>query len=145
MNETTIAQQLMMNNLSMTSQIMQSTFSAISNIGNLSNSNNNFNIADLTVTNSLGSLAYAVEGDAKYDEEIDVNNDGIITYNEYVKSITDSISSRLNIPKSNTIFSFGEDSQTGLLTFSVQNIGKILTAYMNNSIQLPLGIIEKEI
>ncbi len=145
MNESTIVQQLMADSLSVTSQIMQSAFKPVSNIGNSSNGNNNFNIANLTVTNSLGSIAYAVEGDLKYDEKLDINNDGIITYNEYIKSITDSISSKYNIPKNSTLYMYGEDSQTGLLTFSVKNMSKILTAYLNNSIKFPSGLIEQEV
>ena len=145
MPETSIAQQLMMNNLSMTSQVMQGAFDAVSNISNMQKANNNNGIANLTVTNSLGRLAYAVEGDSKYKEELDSDNDGIITYNEYVKSITDSISSKYNIPKSNTTFSFGQDFQTGLLTFSVKNMGKIFNAYLNNSVQFPSGLIEQEV
>lgn len=145
MSETSIAQQMVMNNLSMTSQIMQGTFGVISNISNMQKANSNNGIANFTVTNSLGKLAYAVEGDSKYKEELDTNNDGIITYNEYVKSITDSISSKYNIPKNSTSFLYGEDSQTGLLTFSVTNMGKVLNAYLNNSIQFPSGLIEQEV
>jgi len=144
MPETPITQQLMMNNLAMNSQIMQGAFGVISNIGSMQKNNSNNTITPLTVTNSLGKLAYAVEGDSKYDEEIDTNNDGIITYNEYVKSITDSMASKYNIPKSDSTFSFAEDPKTGLLKFSVNSVGKMLTAYLNNTIQLPSGIIEKE-
>ncbi len=149
MTDTAFAQQLMMSNLSMTSQIMQGTFSAISNIGNLQNSTNSSgvnSIANYTVTNSLGKLAYAVEGDSKYNEEIDTNGDGIITYNEYVKYISDTISSKFNLPENpSTTFKLDTDSQTGLLTFSVTNMTKILTSYLNNSVQLPSSFIETEI
>ena len=145
MPETSIAQQLMMNNLSMTSQIMQGTFSTLSNTGNLSNNSNVFNVANLTVTNSLGKLAYAVEGDSKYKEDIDSDDDGIITYNEYVKYITENSLQKYNIPQNNTSFMFGENSQTGLLTFSVRNMGKVLNAYLNNFVQLPSSLIEQEV
>lgn len=145
MPETPITQQLMMNSLSMNSQIMQGAFGAISSISNMQNgANKTNNIVNFTITKSIGQLAYAVEGDSKYDEEIDSNKDGIITYNEYVRSITDKISSKYNIPKSDSTFSFEEDAKTGLLKFSVNSVGKMLTAYLNNSIQLPIGIIEKE-
>lgn len=145
MPDTSIAQQLMMSNLSMNSQIMQGTFGVISNISNMQKSDSSKDITSATVTDSVGKLAYAVEGDSKYDEEIDTNKDGIITYNEYVKSITDSISSKYYIPKSETTYSFGEDPKTGLLKFSVNSVGKMLAAYINNSIQLPSGIIEQEV
>lgn len=142
----TATQQLMMSNLAMNSQIMQGTLGVISSIGNLqkSDSNNDKGIANLTVTNSLGKLAYAVEGDSKYKEELDSNNDGIITFNEYVKHITEQVSSKSNIPKTSTTFSFAEDAKTGLYKFSVTNMGKILSLYMNNSVQLPTGLIEQE-
>lgn len=142
MSDISFSQQLMMNNLEMNSQILQGAFSTSSGIISLQNKNNN--ISSLTVTNNLGKLAYAVEGDLKYKEEIDADEDGIITYNEYVKYVTNGISSKYNIPKNETTFSLKEDSQTGLLKFSVTNMGKILTAYLNNSVQLPSGLIEKE-
>lgn len=144
MSETSIAQQIVMNNLSMTSQIMQGSFGVISNISNMQKANNNNGISNITVKNSLGRIAYAVEGDSKYKKELDTNGDGFITYNEYVKSITDNISSKYKIPKNSTSFMYGEDSQTGLLTFSVTNMGKVLNAYLNNSIQFPSGLIEQE-
>ena len=144
MTNTSTTQQLMMNNLSMTSQIMQGTFGVISNISNMQKSNSSNGITNFTVTNSLGKLAYAVEGDSKYDKEADTNEDGIISYNEYVKYIADRASSKYNIPKSDTTYTMGEDSKTGLFKFSVNSMGKVLTAYMKNTIQLPAGIIEKE-
>lgn len=144
MSETSVTQQLMMNNLSMTSQIMQGTFSASSNINGAKDKNSINNTSNLTVTNNLGKLAYAVEGDLKYKEEIDSNGDGVISYDEYVKYITDSLASKYNIPKNGTTFSLGEDSQTGLFKFSVTNMTKILTAYLNSSVQLPSGLIEKD-
>ena len=144
MPETSIAQQLMMNNLSMTSQVMQGAFDAVSNISNMQKSDSGNGIANLTVTNSLGKLAYAVEGDSKYNEKIDSNADGIITFNEYVKYVTENMSSKVNVLKTSTTYTFGEDSQTGLLKFSVSNIGKVMSAYLNNSVQLPIGFVESE-
>lgn len=144
MSETSIAQQLTMNALAMNSQVMQGAFGVISNISNMQKASSSNGLANLTVTNSLGKLAYAVEGDSKYNEEIDSNEDGIITFNEYVKYVTESMSSKTNIPKTSTTYTFGEDSQTGLLKFSVSNIGKVMSAYLNNSVQLPIGFVEKE-
>lgn len=144
MSETTFAQQLMMSNWEMNSQIMQGTFSTLSNINNLQNKNNTNSISSFSVKNNLGRLAYAVEGDSKYKEEIDSNEDGIITYNEYVNYIADRTASKYNIPKNETTFSYQEDPKTGFLKFSVTNMGKVLSAYLNNSVQLPIGFIEKE-
>ena len=144
MSETSIAQQLTMNTLAMNSQVMQSTFGVISNISNMQKSDSGNGIANLTVTNSLGKLAYAVEGDSKYNEKIDSNADGIITFNEYVKYVTENMSSKVNVLKTSTTYTFGEDSQTGLLKFSVSNIGKVMSAYLNNSVQLPIGFVESE-
>ncbi len=141
MTETT-THQLMINNLH--SQIMQDTFNVIANIGNSQKDNKNNWITSLTATNSFDKLAYAVEGDSKYKQEIDSNSDGIITYDEYVKYVTENISSKYNIPKSSTTFWAGEDSQTGLFKFSVTNMGRILSSYLNNSTQFPAGIIEQE-
>lgn len=144
MAETSFAQQLLMNNMEMNSQIMQGTFSVISSLSKVQKNSSN-NIPNLTVTSSMGGLAYSVDGDSKYKKEIDTDNNGIITYNEYVKYITENRLSQLNIPKSNTTFSFGEDSKTGLLKFSVTNFGKILNAYLNNNASnIHSGLILKE-
>ena len=148
MSDISYSQQLMMSNWEMNSQIMQGTFSAISNISNLQNKNSTNNISNLTVTNSLGKLAYAVEGDSKYKEEIDSNEDGIITYNEYVKYITESRLSKYNLSDSanNTVtYKLSEDSQTGLLKFSVTNMKKVLASYANNYSQKFASLIEQEV
>lgn len=137
------AHQLMMNNLSMNSQIMQSAFDAVNNLSNRKNSSKTNQVSQLSVTNNVSKVAYAVEGDSKYDKEIDTNGDGIITYNEYVRHIAER-ASKYNLPKSETTYSFGEDSKTGLFKFSVNNINKVFTAYMANTIQLPTSFIEKE-
>ena len=149
MTDTSFAQQSAMNNLSMNSQIMQGAFGVISNISKMQNgkdSSGTNGIANLTVTNNSGKLAYAVEGDSKYNEEIDTNGDGIITYSEYVRYISDSVSSKLNVPEntSSTTFKLDTDSKTGLLKFSVTNMTKVLTSYLNSSAQLPVGFIETE-
>ena len=147
MTDISFAQQLMMSNWEMNSQIMQGAFGAISNIGDSQNKSTTNNISNFTVTNSLGKLAYAVEGDSKYDKAIDSNEDGIITYNEYVKYITESRLSKYNLTDSanNTVtYNLSEDSQTGLLKFSVTNMKKIMTSYLNNYVQLPTSLIEEE-
>ena len=147
MTDISFAQQLMMSNWEMNSQILQGAFSTISSISNSQNTSKTNNIANLTVTNSLGKLAYAVEGDSKYDKAIDSNEDGIITYNEYVKYITESRLSKYNLADSanNTVtYNLSEDSQTGLLKFSVTNMKKVMTSYLNNYVQLPTSLIEDE-
>lgn len=147
MTDISFAQQLMMSNWEMNSQILQGAFSTVSNISNSQNTSKTNNIANLTVTNSLGKLAYAVEGDSKYDKAIDSNEDGIITYNEYVKYITETRLSKYNLTDSanNTVtYNLSEDSQTGLLKFSVTNMKKIMASYLNNYVQLPTSLIEEE-
>ena len=147
MTDISFAQQLMMSNWEMNSQIMQGAFGAISNIGNSQNKSTTNNISNFTVTNSLGKLAYAVEGDSKYDKAIDSNEDGIITYNEYVKYITESRLSKYNLTDSSNnsvTYNLSEDSQTGLLKFSVTNMKKVMTSYLNNHVQLPTNYIEEE-
>ena len=144
MPDTQFAQQLMMSAWEMNSQVLQGTFGVISNISNMQKADSKNGIANLTVTNSLGKLAYAVEGDSKYDEKYDTNDVGIVTFNEYVKYVTDNMASKYYIPKSNTIFQNGIDSLTGLNKFTVTNIGRVLSNYLNNYAQLHEGIIEKE-
>ena len=147
MSDISFAQQLTMNNWEMNSQILQGAFSTISGISNSQNTSKTNNIANLTVTNSLGKLAYAVEGDSKYDKAIDSNEDGIITYNEYVKYITESRLSKYNLTDSSNnsvTYNLSKDSQTGLLKFSVTNMKKVMTSYLNNYVQLPTSLIENE-
>lgn len=147
MSDISFAQQLTMNNWEMSSQILQGAFSTISGISNSQNKSKTNNIANLTVTNSLGKLAYAVEGDSKYDKAIDSNEDGIITYNEYVKYITESRLSKYNLTDSSNnsvTYNLSKDSQTGLLKFSVTNMKKVMTSYLNNYVQLPTSLIENE-
>lgn len=147
MPEVSYAQQLAMSSLEMHSQIMKGTIGVISNISNSQNKNTTNNISNFTVTNSLGKLAYAVEGDSKYDKAIDSNEDGIITYNEYVKYITETRLSKYNLTDSanNTVtYNLSEDLQTGFLKFSVTNMKKIRASYLNNYAQLPTSLIEEE-
>lgn len=147
MTDISFAQQLMMSNWEINSQIMQGTFGTISNISNSQNKNTTNNISNFTVTNSLGKLAYAVEGDAKYKKELDTNNDKIVTYNEYVKHITESRLSQYNLTengKKSVVYSLEEDSQTGLLKFSITDMNKAQASYLSNYVQLPLSLIEQE-
>ena len=146
MLDTSFAQQLLMSDAVRDSQIMKSAFSTISKVSNAQKNKAN-NLKNLTTANNFGKLAYAVEGDAKYKKELDTNNDRIVTYNEYVKHITESRLSQYNLTengKKSVVYSLEEDSQTGLLKFSITDMNKAQASYLSNYVQLPLSLIEQE-
>lgn len=140
MAELSLQNQIRLSNLELSSQLMQGTFSTISKINGAGNP-----LAAISTNKNSGKLVYAAEGDSKYKEELDSNNDGVITYNEYIKHVTDSLSSKNNIPKLSTYFKNEEDSETGLRKFTVTNLSKVLTSYLNANYRLPIGFIEEEV
>ena len=140
MAELSLQSQIKMSNLELTSQLMQGTFNSISKI-----SKSQSMLTSLGVNNNSGKLIYASEGDVRYKDEIDTNDDGVVTYNEYVKYVTDNLSAKNNIPKSVTLFKNEEDSDTGLTKFTVTNLSKVISSYLNASAKFPISLIEKEI
>jgi len=133
MAELSFADQLKLSNLELQSTLMQNMFDTSSSISALQKS-----------INSKNNLAYAVEGDNKYDEEMDANSDGTVTYNEYVKYISQQNLSKYNIPTNQTTFKSIFDSDTGLTKTQILNIGKAFSTYIANSALLPKGIISKD-
>lgn len=139
MSASEVQNQLRLSNLQLSSQLMQGTYGAVSQMGNSKNT-----LTQLNTVKSQNAQLYAVKGDSKYKTEYDSNKDGKITYNEYIKYVSDSISSKNNIPISKISFRTEEDYQTGLNQFNVINMKKILWSYLNSSINLPAGLIEEE-
>lgn len=133
MAELSFADQLKLSNLELKSTLMQNMFDTSSSISALQKS-----------INSRNNLAYAVEGDSKYDEEMDTDSDGTITYNEYVKYISQQNLKKYDIPTNQTTFKNIFDSDTGLTKTQILNIGKAFSNYIANASVLPKGIINKE-
>lgn len=139
MAEMSLANQIALSNLELTSKLMQ----GLNNVSKTETSKNQ--LTALKVNKTSGKFAYATKGDARYKKEIDTDNDGIVSYNEYVKYITENLSEKNNIPKSLTTYTNEQDEETGLLTFKVTNLRKALISYMNNAANLPVSLIEQEV
>ena len=133
MAELSVFDQIMMNNLDLKSTLMQNMFSTSSALASLQKS-----------ITSKNNMADAVEGDKKYDEEMDANSDGTVTYNEYVKYISSQNLKKYNLPENSTTFKSIFDSESGMTKPQILNLGKALSSYITNSALLPQGIISKE-
>lgn len=94
--------------------------------------------------NSKNSMTYAVKGDDKYDEDIDTNSDGTITYSEYIKYATKQGLERYNLPTNSTTFSKLFDSESGMTKPQILNLSKALNSYLTTSKILPQSLITKE-
>ena len=81
-----IADQIRMNSLDLNSMLMQNMFGTSSAISSAQK------------TSSANALAYAVKGDKKYDEKMDYDSDGTVTFNEYVKYVSSQNLKKYDIP-----------------------------------------------
>ncbi len=133
MAELSIADQVRMSNLELKSTLMQNMFDTSSSIS-----------AIQKAVNSKNNMVYAEEGDSKYKEEIDTDSDGKITYNEYVKYISQQNLKKYEIPTNQTTFKSLYDNELGFKKTQILSMGKALAAYMKNSALLPQGIISRE-
>ena len=142
MATTAAANEIKLSMLELNSQIMQGTTSVISNIGGLKKQTNPL----MEALSSTDVHVYAKKGDSKYKEEIDINDDGTITFNEYVKYINEqNFSTSANDALKNLArYTKTQDDETKTETITIQNIGKAIRSYMTNSILLPQGKINTE-
>lgn len=93
---------------------------------------------------SKNNLSYAVKGDARYDEDMDADSDGTVSYSEYIKYATKQGLEKYNLPTNSTTFSKLFDSETGITKPQILNLGKALNSYLTNSKILPQSLIQKE-
>ena len=121
MTTTSVNDQIKLGMLELNSQIMQGTTNTISNIGGL------------TKANAL----------TKYNKEIDYNDDGTITFDEYVKFInSQTFSTTANDALKNLAkYVKTKDAETEAEKITIQNIGKAIRSYQTLSSLLPQGII----
>lgn len=90
---------------------------------------------------------YAKEHDANYDEEIDADNDGKITYDEYLKYCKENEekvgdekpASKIEIKKEN------DNSEDGDEKIVIQNVSKALNKYSNIQNKVKEGKVEDEV
>ena len=142
MTEASVANQIRLSMLELNSQILQNNANTIANL-NTKKSKTNTVANALTSTNSF---IYATKGDSKYKEEIDTNSDNIITFNEYVKYINEQNFSNTNSAIQNLArFTKTEDSDSGVETITIQNLGKAIRNYTNNYLTLPESLINTEV
>ena len=129
--------QIMMNNLDLKSTLMQNMFS--------SNTTANPLVANLQqAVQSKNNMVYAAKGDSKYKEDMDADEDGTITYNEYVQYVSQQNLKKYNIPTNSTTFKNIFDKDSGTNKTKILNLGKVLSSYLVNSALLPQNKISKE-
>ena len=101
----------------------------IQDAASVSSAVNNSNPENAQTTQKEQAV-YATEGDANYDEAMDANSDGTITYEEYLDYVQQNLSGAASAsisPASTSVKAQTDDSG------NVQpvNAGKVLAAYSN--------------
>ncbi len=114
---------------------MQLLQGALKSSSKISNSQNN---------NSEQPAVYAKEGDAKYDKAMDANEDGTVTYEEYIKYCEEHAASTYSQNPSFTAVAKVKDADTEIESVRPLNIGKALGAYSNSGIRMPEAHIKSE-
>ena len=133
------ANQIKMSSFELNSQIMQGVYNASSNVSNQQKQTEALTSA---LTSKSGAV-YAVKGDNKYKKEIDYNSDGIISFSEYAKYISEQKISNNEALKNLVKYTKSEDAETEKIT--IQNIGKAIRSYQTLSALLPQGIINAKV
>ena len=83
----------------------------------------------------IGSEAYyAKRGDSKYDEAMDINSDGKVSYKEYLEYCMEN--SKVQEQKFNTKISKSEDGK-----FTTKSIGKAINAYASQESEQAEGMV----
>lgn len=83
----------------------------------------------------IGSEAYyAKRGDSKYDEAMDINSDGKVSYKEYLEYCMKN--SKVQEQKFNTKINKSEDGK-----FTTKSIGKAINAYANQESEQAEGMV----
>ena len=129
--------QIMINSLDLKSVLLQNTFGSNTVTESLTSSIQQ-------AVQSKNNMVYASDGDSKYNEEMDSNSDGEITYNEYVKYISQQNLKQYNIPTNSTTLTNIFDTESGTTKSQILNFGKALSNYLVNSAILPQAKISKE-
>lgn len=84
------------------------------------------------------ATVYAKEGDTKYDARMDYNNDGKVTYKEYLEYCKEH--SQQKSQKSNTIIDKSSDEE-----FKTINTTNVINSYSETELQACEGKIECEV
>ncbi len=87
---------------------------------------------------------YAKKGDANYNEEMDANEDGAVTYEEFIKYCEEHAASTYNKNPGFTKAVKTQDSEAGIQSVRPLNIGKALSTYSQSGIKMPEAHIKSE-
>ncbi len=140
-----LSNQINMNMMQVNSQIVNglSQISAFKSSSSSKTANGVF----VPEINTKNTKAYAVKGDYKYKDEMDTDSNGTVTFNEYVKYISEqkfdqnsSLKSLYNLTK----YTKTTDAESGLQLLTMFNYGKALRTYINSSAKLPTAKISAE-
>ena len=138
-----LSNQLSMNMMQVNSQIV-SGLNPLTIKKTDTNSSKGIQSIDIKTNNKQ---VYASKGEYKYDAEMDTDNNGIVTYSEYVKHISEQSFGNTNVKSLYNLTKFQKttDSDSGLQLLTVYNYGKALRTYINSSAKLPNSMISAEI
>ena len=103
-----VSNQLMMNQLMLNQQLLNQTYESSTKIKEIKTD---------------GNLAYATKGDANYDDTMDVDSDGIISYDEYMEYCKQNASST-PVEKNTTTVDESSD------VFQTKNVVKDIEKYI---------------
>ena len=96
------------------------------------------------VQSETQEVVYAKEGDKNYNKVMDENEDGTITYDEYMKYCEANAVSQYSENPGKTVVEKNENTDTGILSIRPINIGKALSAYSTSEIHMPEAKIKDE-
>ena len=120
-----VSNQIMMNQLTLNAQLLQSTNETSSKMRE--------------VASEAKTMNYAAKGDAKYDEAIDTNSDGIISYDEYMQYCKENAVAP-NSDSGKTIVAKDSDCD-GIKTV---HIGKAFEMYSRAGVTMPEAKVSSE-
>lgn len=89
-------------------------------------------------------MVYAKDGDGNYDEAMDEDGDGTITYDEYMKYCEENAVAQYSENPGKTVVEKNENEETGTQSIRPINIGKALNAYSTSEIHMPEAKIKDE-
>ena len=131
-----LSYQIGLNNLQMKSLVIQSF--AGSSDSQAKNTAQIVNTFSKNIQEAQNIAIYSIEGDSKYNSDIDNDSDGIITFNEYVQYLTQQkLEKSSNALKNLARFTKTTDSTTGLEKITITDIGRAIRSYVNNLANVP--------
>ncbi len=124
-----VSNQIMMQQLMLSSQLMQQMNSTGSQKGE-------------SVSSQEKELVYAKQGDPNYSEEMDADSNGTVTYDEYMEYCKENaVSPTTKLSASTKIDKEGSVDSDGIKTI---HVGKAFEMYSRSSINMPEAKINSE-